>query len=110
MTYELGVPSGLRTWYMDTTHGDLMNDRESFPAILDLLQNGVTDRLSTTPPYETRGVSKDTVLVLPESDEVVFPAADDVIRAALGAKISEVEPDEMHTLRLSVMHTDTNTR
>jgi triacylglycerol esterase/lipase EstA (alpha/beta hydrolase family) len=48
--WDTGIPKDVPTFYMDTVHGDMANDRRHFPAIADLLNTGSTTRLSTTAP------------------------------------------------------------
>ncbi len=80
--WETGIPAGVRTWYMDASHGDLANHEEAFPALLELLQQGATTRLATTPPA-VRGAL--TRFELPEAPEpAVLPDEDDLAATALG--------------------------
>lgn len=53
--WKLGIPQKdgrptLPTWYTQIEHGDLARRREIFPAILDILSTGTTERLARTPP------------------------------------------------------------
>ncbi len=48
--WENGIPQGVMTWYSEAAHGDLAAAEDNFPAILDLLQHGTTQRLPTEPP------------------------------------------------------------
>jgi tetratricopeptide (TPR) repeat protein len=49
--WETGIPSQVARWFMpEVAHGDLCNAPEYFPALLDLIDAGHTDRLPRTPP------------------------------------------------------------
>lgn len=55
--WRTGLLKDVPTWYAETEHGDLARDRNNFDAILDLLNQGRTGRLPSTPrqPPVTRG-------------------------------------------------------
>ncbi len=48
--WDTGIPERIPVWYSESEHGNLANDQESFSALLELLNTGSTQRLSTTPP------------------------------------------------------------
>lgn len=48
--WDSGVPQGVAVWYSQAAHGDLADNEDDFPAILDLLQLGTTSRLPQRPP------------------------------------------------------------
>ncbi len=52
--WDTGIPKGIRTFFMDTVHGDLANDERHFAAIGDLLATGTTSKLPTSPPQRRR--------------------------------------------------------
>jgi hypothetical protein len=57
--WDTGIPAGVKTWYMEEVeHGDLANHEPAFPALLELLQSGQTNRLSITPPAAARGAAE----------------------------------------------------
>ena len=91
-----------RTYYMDVPHGNLANHRESFSAIYDLLNEGMTTRLLKTPPRFDRG-QEDRYLLRDEGVEV-YPSQPDLEAAALGA--TPIPPEEPSTkpVRVSVIH------
>ncbi|MEO1259249.1 MAG: CHAT domain-containing protein [Bacteroidota bacterium] len=53
VTWKAGIPKELvdtnRVYYMETTHGELANDDDHFPGILELLSKGRTDQLPDHP-------------------------------------------------------------
>jgi hypothetical protein len=81
--WATGRLPGVRTWYMQAVHGDLANHEPAFPALLDLLQKGATDRLPTVPP-ESRGAPER--FLLPEEKTLLYPNFEDLTRAALGSR------------------------
>ena len=57
--WDTGIPVGVKTWYMEEVeHGDLADHEPAFPALLELLQSGQTNRLSITQPVAVRGVAE----------------------------------------------------
>ena len=89
--WATGIPQALKekAYYVDCEHGDLANFPEAFEGLADLLQNGVTTKLSKT-PSAGRGV-----LVVPQGgaslSEIydgrveMYPEEDDLMAAALGS-------------------------
>jgi len=61
VSWAFGLLPGVKTWYLpDTAHDQLLNVSAAFPAIVDLLQTGITKRaeLLTAPPAsnQSRGI------------------------------------------------------
>lgn len=81
VTWENGIPAGIRTWYLSAAHGDLPSTAEGFEAISDLLRHGTTNRLPSKPP-ETRGEADR--FELPSEREQLYPDFGDLARTALG--------------------------
>ncbi|MEN1784927.1 MAG: CHAT domain-containing protein [Bacteroidota bacterium] len=61
VTWKTGIPKPLvdsdRLYYTHTTHGDLANEPYIFEGVVDLLQNGTTASLRTSPPADRSGVA-----------------------------------------------------
>jgi tetratricopeptide (TPR) repeat protein len=77
--WETGIPKGITTFYMNTAHGDLANDRRYFPAVVDLLQTGTTSKLPVIPPVrrevEARFEMRDPLpTMVPDEAELVSDA------------------------------------
>ena len=77
--WETGIPKGITTFYMNTSHGDLANDRRYFPAVFDLLQTGTTSKLPVIPPVrrevETRFEMRDPPpTMVPDEAELISDA------------------------------------
>jgi CHAT domain-containing protein/pimeloyl-ACP methyl ester carboxylesterase len=99
--WATGRLPGIQTWYMQAVHGDLANHEPAFPALLDLLQKGATDRLPTVPP-ETRGAPER--FTLPEEKTPLYPDFEDLTRAALGSRrrVSKRKPERR--ARVTITH------
>ncbi|NND90790.1 MAG: CHAT domain-containing protein [Granulosicoccus sp.] len=83
--WNSGIPQGLpgrNVYYMDTQHGDLAANPDAYPAILQLLQHGVTDQLSNTPILR-RGTAGKT-FILPPAEPDMVPDRADLVAAAMG--------------------------
>ena len=85
VTWASGQLSNLdldsRCWYMPVEHGDLANEEDYFPAIIDLLESGVTSQLHRLP--RRRGeVASSFVL---EAEPPVLPEEEELARAFLGS-------------------------
>jgi tetratricopeptide (TPR) repeat protein len=77
--WETGIPKGITTFYMNTSHGDLANDRRYFPAVVDLLQTGTTSKLPVIPPVrrevEARFEMRDPLpTMVPDEAELISDA------------------------------------
>ena len=86
--WETGIPAGIPTFYMDTVHGDLANDRRHFPALLDLLNTGTTTRLATVPPASR---AQEERFELPEQEPAMVPDEPELVADALGGRRANVE-------------------
>lgn len=80
--WATGQLAEVKTWYMPASHGDLANHEPAFAALTELLIKGSTDLLSTTAPV-TRGAPER--FEMPEERAPLYPSAEDLARAALGA-------------------------
>ncbi len=101
--WQTGIPAGVPTWYMEAEHGALANHVPGFAALLDLLERGMTTRLSDTAPAVLRGAPE--TFVLPDDEPVAFPDAQDIEEAALGYR-SYIAPgvEAVHQVQVSVVH------
>ena len=91
-----------RTYYMDVPHGDLANHKESFTAIYDLLQDGITTRLPQVPPRFDRG--EDDRYILHEDGVDIYPAQADLESAILGTAPIPPEVPLIKPVKVSVTH------
>ncbi len=100
--WDTGIPPGVRTWYMEATHGDLANHEEAFPALLELLQRGATTRLATSPPAMRGALVR---FDLPEAPEpAVLPDEEDLVASALGASRRVRKAEAKARISVAVLH------
>jgi CHAT domain-containing protein/pimeloyl-ACP methyl ester carboxylesterase len=91
-----------RTYYMGVPHGDLANHKDSFGAIYDLLNEGVTTRLLKNPPRFDRG-QEDRYLLRDEGLEI-YPSQLDLETTILGATPILHQAPLTKPVRVSVIH------
>ena len=102
--WATGIPSELanQTYYMNAIHGDLANTEDSFPAIVDLLSNGTTSKLSQTPPA-VRGDAREA-FPLREADVDAFPDEASLAAAAAGGRRGRKKRRLQEPVRVKVVH------
>ena len=92
--WDTGIPEGIRPYYLEVEHGELVRHKPAFPALLELLQTGQTTYLKTQPPTPDRaapgrGASDRDMpesFPLPQEKVPMLPDEDDLAAAALGAR------------------------
>ncbi len=102
--WATGIPSELKnqTYYVETEHGDLANTHESFHGLLDLLNTGITTKLSKHPPVR-RGVSAETFelrVAIPD----MYPNEQDLIASALGSRQVTKQRQPAKKVSVRVIH------
>lgn len=105
VTHHAGQLAGIPTWYVDVEHGALVKHEPSFVALNELLEKGTTRKLATTPP-SARGNVAATWRALRKAPPQMFPDENDLAAAALGQTITVAPAPPVHSLRVSVVHTD----
>jgi hypothetical protein len=98
--WETGIPPGVPTYFMDTTHGDLANDRRHFNALGDLLHAGATSKLPTVAPARREA---DAVFEMREPMPAMVPDEAEIIADALGGRREPPaggEPDARVSVRV----------
>ena len=98
--WDTGIPKGVRTFFMDTVHGDLANDARHFSAIVDLLATGTTARLPTAPPVRRDAVDR---FEMRDPLPAMVPDEAELTAAALGGrreKIADQQQDTRITVRM----------
>ncbi|HSL03720.1 MAG TPA: CHAT domain-containing protein [Nitrospiraceae bacterium] len=105
VTYKAGLLPDIPVWYVDAEHGDLADHKPAFPAYRDLLEEGVTTRLSTAPLSADRGGA---AIFDYESEPVLYPTAPDLEAGLLGKKRKFLQVRTSDTLRVSVLHGNLN--
>jgi CHAT domain-containing protein len=106
--WETGIPPGIKTWYVEAKHGDLLKHEKSFNAYLDLITRGETTQLPTADP-RVRGAE-------PKTGEMIdrpipfFPDQAMLLRAAVGGEILPQRQRErergLTCFRVTVCHGD----
>jgi CHAT domain-containing protein len=85
VTWESGRLEGLdpdtRCWYMPAEHADLTGEEEYFPAIVELLEKGATDKLDRLP--RRRGEAAPGFVL--EAEPPVVPGDEELARAFMGS-------------------------
>ena len=99
--WSTGRLPGVKTWYMHAVHGDLADHEPGFEAIRELLVKGSTELLSTSPPA-IRGAPDR--FEMPEERAPLFPNAEDLARAALGAGRPSPARKVYPRARVKVLH------
>jgi pimeloyl-ACP methyl ester carboxylesterase len=87
VTWDSGIPKGVKHWFVDTAHGDLANHRKSFPGLLDLIKTGTTEQLSNKEPASKREIM--TQRLIDDDGVQVFPTQESIEKAALGMSDTE---------------------
>jgi hypothetical protein len=101
--WKTGVLPAVPTYYMQAEHGELPSRKRAFPALLDLLQRGSTDQLSTEPPAVSQRAAAEPVEMA--RDEVtVFPTSAELEAAAVGFEPAGEAERQPPPLRVAVVH------
>lgn len=92
------LPENERCWYMPVEHADLTGEATYFPAILDLLTTGQTQRLERLP--RSRGeIDKPFVL---EAPPPTLPGEGEMARAVFGSSAQQKKRTRKASLSVSV--------
>jgi pimeloyl-ACP methyl ester carboxylesterase/tetratricopeptide (TPR) repeat protein len=78
VTWKSGIPMGMSHWYVDAIHGDIPDHEPAYRAMLEILERGDTQLLSSNPPL-TRSDHRE---MLPDRVDF-YPGDEDLYRAAL---------------------------
>jgi hypothetical protein len=100
--WSTGIPGNVRTYYMDTVHGELANDARHFPAIVDLLVTGGTSKLATTPPARRSALE---TFEMREPMPSMVPDEAELTAAALGGERPRIEaPGQATRVAVRIVH------
>jgi hypothetical protein len=86
--WSTGIPKNVRTYYMDTVHGELANDARHFAALADLLTTGTTSKLAASPPARRSALDR---FEMREPLPDMVPDEADLIASALGGRRPRLE-------------------
>lgn len=103
VTHEAGRLPGVSTWYMAAEHGELASHAPAFPALLELLEQGRTAALPTTPPALARGETRRLPYV---PQPVLYPTRGDFIAGLMGKPARPYRRREPLSLDVRVTHGD----
>ena len=100
--WSTGIPKGVKAWYTRAAHGDLARHKPAFPAILDILESGTTDRLSTEKPAVSRSLQLPAEIA---REAVAFvPSGDHLLAAATGSSLAFESVSEERQVTTEITH------
>ena len=107
VTWASGIPAKMiereRVYYAaSTTHGELGNDRNLFPAFIDLLKNGSTNLLRKTPPV---GRGSNELVSNPKFDMVPINT-NNIEQVVLGMQLEDKAVTTESLLNISISNGD----
>lgn len=101
--WSTGILAGVKTWYMEeVAHGDLADHEPAFPALLEILQSGHTNRLSITPPAAVRGVAE--TFRLPSTPAPMVPDEEALTAAVSGSRRRRKAKVRVPKIKVSITH------
>jgi len=104
VTYDNGELPGVAMWYAQAEHGDLANHAPAFPAILQLLAQGRTTLLPSSPPATTRGIRAEVPLL---DQPVLYPTQEELLAGLMGGRSNRRRHRrEQQRLKVSIVHGD----
>ncbi len=105
VTWESGIPSNIRCWYANASHGDLADHNKVFSGYLELLQSGNTGNQHLSPePIIERGETDKPFLMPIEEHVDMLPDEEMLFDSILGAE-RKIETTEVTTpLKIVISH------
>ena len=104
--WDTSVPSGVAAFLVVAAHGDLPAHADSFPAYLDLLETGTTQRLPELPAATNRGDTPEVLPSLLDQPVGAFPTMDELVASAVGAAPPSRRPKSRPPIAVTVVHGD----
>lgn len=86
--YGSGIPPGVRAWYVDAAHGDLLREQPAFGDYLELLERGEC-RLPTM-PRKARAPAA-VFAPAPLAEPGFYPNPEEIVATALGERLPDPE-------------------
>lgn len=103
VTHNAGKLPGVAMWYASAEHGELADHQTVLPALLELLEKGMTTDLRTKPLDLVRGETKD----LPYAPQpVLYPTRSDLIDGFMSKPTRVYRRREQPGINVCVMHGD----
>lgn len=114
VSWKSGLLPGITTWYVEqTAHDELMSHEPAFPAYLDLIQTGTTQRLLQSAPQAkaltTRSAAwQEELLVMPRGATDSRPAEDEACTFTFGSSRPERKQNrrKLPKVALTIRHGD----
>jgi tetratricopeptide (TPR) repeat protein len=104
VTWESGIPQGIKHWYVDAVHGDIPDYQPAFNAMLEILETGETRQLSAKPP-ESRSVENTHREMAPDTVDF-YPSESHIQAATMGRRFETYRPKAIleREPRINVVH------
>ncbi|MBU4263128.1 MAG: CHAT domain-containing protein [Proteobacteria bacterium] len=83
--WATGIPKGIKTWYVNAAHGDILNQEDAFNGLSEIIEYGETSLLPTEPPARRALAAGEEIMV--DRGLPMYPDQNMLIRAALGGRI-----------------------
>ncbi len=106
--WDTGIPSGVKVWYVDAKHGDLLNYDKAFKGLGEIIGMGETTLLPATRPTQRAESAKAGVMA-----DVMIPYYPDqtmLLQAAMGGELIPLRQRGPQTVvkgfRVTVCHGD----
>ncbi|MDK3071550.1 CHAT domain-containing protein [Sedimentitalea sp. JM2-8] len=105
VTWKTGIPKNIPTWYLDAIHGDLPRTESAFPAYLELLRTGTTEKLTRQPLFLSRADGEAETEVVDTPIEI-YPDTDEILDDFLGSSSVSQAPlkKEQKPVHVSLLH------
>jgi CHAT domain-containing protein/pimeloyl-ACP methyl ester carboxylesterase len=105
VTWESGIPSNIRCWYANTSHGNLADHKKAFSGFLELLQSGDTSNqyLSSEPIFE-RGETEKPFPMPTEEHVDMLPDEEMLFDSILGVERKTEKTEVITPLKIVISH------
>ncbi|MES9863414.1 MAG: CHAT domain-containing protein [Candidatus Thiodiazotropha sp. LLP2] len=104
VTWETGIPQGIKHWYVDAVHGDIPDYQPAYRGMLEILESGETRQLSSKPPV-SRSADEQYREMVPDSVDF-YPSESHIQAATMGRRFETYRPKTIleRKPRISVVH------
>ena len=102
--WEGGILRGTTVWYSEATHGDLADNEDDFPAILDLLKQGTTSLLPQQPPTSSRRAAVGPTVVMQTRKLERHPDDELLVSLALEKRATQKRRVRLPRLNVGIAH------
>lgn len=107
VTWESGIPTNIRSWFVNTSHGNLTDYKKAFPGFTDLLHHGDTNHSQLSiEPILARGETAH-FFPMPLQDKIdILPDETMLIDSILGTQRSNIPSKSTAPLKVIMSHGD----